>query len=393
MKKIKFLLLLLTATTVLFYSCSDSNPVENEAVASKSITLRATLNEIKKANPAGKTALATQDQASCFNFVYPITLSYNNGTQITVVNFAGLLEIVANENTALYIDGIVFPFEVQQEGAVTTINNEAEFYALIQDCGNIPTVNNFVFDFTCYSILYPISIINANNETVTINNQTELMQLISTPTGNSTYQLNIVFPVTVVQQNQSIVINSLYEFFELNNDCNESSSCFCPAVYQPVCVQTATGIVEYSNACFAECDGFTQNDFVNCDGSGQCTCPGNVDPVCVQTTTGVVQFNNACLAECAGYTSADFITCGTNPNPTFGQLLGTCFNITYPVEVNASATSIVLVNNNGELLQYWNPAQSSMPSMVYPITVTFGNETYTFGSQSGFQEQINTHCN
>jgi hypothetical protein len=392
MKKFKLLILLLTVSAAIFYSCSDSNPIENEAIASKSISLRTTLNAIKKVNGiSGKTTLTTQDQAFCFAFVYPITLSYNNGTQITVSNFAGLLEILTNENMALYVEGIVFPFQVQQEGAVTTIHDEAEFFALLQGCDNIQVVNDFVFDFTCYSIVFPISVINANQETITVNSQAELLQLVSTPAGTNTYQLNIVFPISVVQNNQTIVINDLYEFFELNNDCG-ASSCFCPTVYQPVCVQTPAGIVEYSNECFAACDGYDQNDFVSCDPNNPCPCPGNFDPVCVQTSAGVVQYDNACHAECDGFTSADFITCGVNPNPTFGQLLGTCFTVSYPVQVQFQG-ALITVNNDGELLQYWFPSASAYPAFNYPITVTFGNTVATVANQSAFQTLVAQHCN
>lgn len=391
MKKIKFLLLLLTVTTALFYSCSDSNPVENEAIATKSIALRSTLNHLKTSpNPAGKNTTSTQDQASCFNFVYPITLSYNNGTLITVSNFSGLLEILANETNNLYIEGIVFPFQVREEMNVTTINNEAEFFTLIEQCGNIQIVNDFVFDFTCYSIVYPISVVNANGETVTVNNQTELLQMSATPAGTTTYQLDIVFPISVVQENQTIVIHDLYEFFELNNGCSDSP-CICQMIYQPVCVQTTTGIVQYSNACFAECDGYTQNDFVDCNSS--CPCPTNFDPVCVQTTAGVVQYDNACRAECDGFTSADFIECGIVAPPTFGQLLGSCFQIHFPVQI-LSTTGTITANNNGEVLQYWNPTQSAYPSFVYPITITFANGiTTTVASQSAFQSLVAQNCN
>lgn len=397
MKKVKILLLFLLVATATFYSCTDNNPVENEAVASKSIALRSTLNAVKKANNvSGKTTLTTQDQAFCFNFVYPITLSYNNGTQITVANFEGLLEILVNENNDLYIDGIVFPFQVQEEGTITTIDNEAEFYALLQDCNTIQTVNDFAFDFSCYSIVFPIQIINANNETVTITTQAQLMQYISTPTGTSTYQLNLVFPFSVTQNNQTILINDIYEFFELNNDCTPSSDCFCAEIYQPVCVWTPTGVVQYANACFAECDGFTQNDFADC--SSSCICPTVVDPVCVQTATGLVQYENACRAMCDGFTSADFVNCDGTTNPIdFGTGLGNCFTVSFPVQVQHEG-ALVTANNNTELLQYYNPSWSSIPPLVYPVSVTFLNGTptgmnVTITSQAGFEAAIANNCN
>ncbi len=349
MKKIKILLLLLTVSVAGFYSCTDNDPVENEVVTTKSISLRTTLNELKKANNiSGKNSLTTLDQAFCFNFVYPITLSYNNGTTVTVNSAAGLLEILSNETSTLYIDGISFPFQVQEEGTVTTIDDEAEFYALILSCTNFQTVNECVFDFTCYEIVYPVSIVNANNETVVIETQAELMQYASTPTGTATYQLNIVFPISIIQNNQTIVVNDLYEFFDINNDC-AGSSCICTADYNPVCVQTVTGIVEFSNACFAQCAGFTQADFVNCN---------------------------------------------SNPTSTFGQLLGNCFNIAFPVQIQHQG-ALITASSNGDVLQYYFPTQGYMPAFHYPITVSFAGviAPYVFNNQAEFEAEISIHCN
>ncbi|WP_162126203.1 hypothetical protein [Flavobacterium phycosphaerae] len=393
MKKIKLLVLLLTITIGGLYSCTDSNPVENEVVTSKSIALRTTLNELKKTN--NLNGKLNKDQTLCFQFVYPISLSYNDGTVVTVNSYQGLLDVLTNESSNLYIDGIAFPFQVQEDtAAVTTISNEAEFYALIQGC-TFETVNDCVFDFTCYDIVYPIEVINANGATETIETQTELMQLVSDPNGNNTYQLNIVFPISVIQNNQTMVINDLYEFFDLNNDC-EGSACICTADYAPVCVQTANGIVQFSNACHAECAGYTANDFVDCNSTSPCNCPTDINPVCVQTPNGIVQFDNACLAQCEGFTANDFVNCNPTPTNTFGQLLGTCFNVVYPVEVQ-NGGSLITINNDGELLQYWWPNQAYFPALNYPVTITVatpvGNTTIVIANEAAFESVIASHCN
>jgi hypothetical protein len=41
----------------------------------------------------------------------------------------------------------------------------------------------------------------------------------------------------------------------------------------------------------------------------------------------------------------------------------------------------------------WNPAMGALPNMVYPITVTFGNQTMIFANAAAFQAQIATSCN
>ncbi len=393
MKKIKLLVLLLTVAVAGFYSCTDNNPVENEVVTSKSIALRTTLNELRKGNNINNGKL-NKDQILCFQFVYPITLSYNDGTVITVSSYQGLLDVLTNESNNLYIDSIAFPFDVQAEGVVTTINNEAEFYALIEDC-NFQTVNDCVFDIACYDIVFPIQIINANNETQTIADEAQLLQLLSNPNQTNSYQLNIVFPISVIQNNQTMVIHDLYEFFDLNNNC-DGNGCVCQEIYAPVCVQTANGIVQFSNACHAECAGYTANDFVDCNSTSPCNCPTDINPVCVQTATGIVQFDNACLAQCQGYTANDFVSCNPAPTHTFGQLLGTCFNVAYPVEVQ-NGGMIITIHNDGELLQYWWPNQSYFPALNYPITISFatptGNETVIIANEAAFESVLASHCN
>lgn len=265
MKKIKFLFLFVLIGLTVLYSCTDNNPVENGIVTSDSISLRTTLNKIKEStNVSGRAA---NDQALCFSFVFPINLSYNDGTIITVNSYEGLTEILMNETGELYIEGIEFPFQVQQEGINITINNEEDFFSLILGCG-FQTINDFITDFDCYQIIFPISLINQNNENITVNSEEELIGLLTNP-SNSNYQLDIVFPISVIKDNETIVINDLYEFFELNEDC-VSSLCNCPTDYNPVCVQTPNGVVEFSNLCNAECAGYTQADLVSCDGLSPC---------------------------------------------------------------------------------------------------------------------------
>jgi len=48
----------------------------------------------------------------CFKFVYPITLSYNNGTTVVVNNSDELLTVAQSMTSTLYIDGIAFPFDI-----------------------------------------------------------------------------------------------------------------------------------------------------------------------------------------------------------------------------------------------------------------------------------------
>jgi hypothetical protein len=345
MKKFKLLFLVATIIFAVFYSCSDSNSIKDNQDAKKSIGLRTILNEFKKVNNISGRDAQTGD--FCFDFVYPLTLSYNNGTTITVASFDGIIDVLTNENENLYIDGIVFPFQVvlSSDGSTVTINTEDDLWVVIDNC-NFETYDDYTFNSLCYDFVYPFSLITQDNQTIVISSEADLNNLFTDPNANSVI-LDFVYPFSVIYNNETVVINNEYEFFEMNNNCDQSG-CICPTVYAPVCVNTPNG---------------------------------------------TIQFNNDCEAECAGFTSADFVNCGIAPN-TFNTQLGSCFTIQYPVQVQW-AGQVVTITSDNDLVQYSSPATGNMPIFNYPIVVTFLNptETFTFANQSSFVDQMNLHCN
>lgn len=100
-------------------------------------------------------------------------------------------------------------------------------------------------------------------------------------------------------------------------DCNNTGGCSCFEIYDPVCVMVLddisqdTIILSFPNACYAMCEGFTADQFINCDSTGSCFCPDFYDPVCVQLSPdeAPLHFINACYAMCAGFTPDQFVTC------------------------------------------------------------------------------------
>ncbi len=93
--------------------------------------------------------------------------------------------------------------------------------------------------------------------------------------------------------------------------------CDCDFEFDPVCVEVDNGdILPFPNACFAECEGFTEDDFVDCDLGGwpgndcDCELDPEDEPVCVEIEAGIIiPFPNACFAECEGFTEEDFVEC------------------------------------------------------------------------------------
>jgi hypothetical protein len=179
--------------------------------------------------------------------------------------------------------------------------------------GMHPT-NNLIFDF-CFEFVFPIELIYNNGTTVTVQNLEELITVIINST-NELYIVGIVFPFDVLVYNpdtneiEQITIHNETEFIALLENC-DFNGCDCDNEWYPVCVEIeengAVIVIVFPNACYAECAGFTANDYYECDG---CDCPNEYDPVCVETPNGgIIEFDNACYAECEGYTPDDFVDC------------------------------------------------------------------------------------
>jgi len=96
----------------------------------------------------------------CFEFIYPLSLSYNNEVIVTVNSIEELINVMINSSQELYIDGVVFPFDVtlydveSNELVVQTINDEEEFSNLIVDCYfNDPCICTEEYDPVCVEII------------------------------------------------------------------------------------------------------------------------------------------------------------------------------------------------------------------------------------------------
>lgn len=353
MKKFKLLFLVTTIVISMFYSCSDDNAAGSDQNVEKSIGLRTVMNNIKKAsNIAGKSSQTTSLQPTLFgfDFVYPLTLSYNNGTVITVASFAGLIEVLTNENENLYIDGIEFPFQVivSSDGSTLTIDNEEELWDFIETL-DIETIDDYAFSQLCYDFVYPFSLVLQNNQTIVISNQNDLLALFTNPNAQ-TVILDFVYPFSVIYDGETIVVNDVYEYFELTNNCVQTI-CDCPLLYEPVCVNTPQGVEDFPNACYAECAGYTAANFVNCNATG--------------------------------------------PNDFGG--LGTCYNIIFPIQVQYQGATVSITNNNqlltfltnspGAIINY--PIElATIPTQALPVSITV-----IVDNTAGLNNFTTTFCN
>ena len=283
----KFKLVLITLIFSLFtiVSCKDES-VETPKQTVESVAAKNSLAALKTHFTAdGSLARDGQNQTNniifdfCFDFVYPISLSYNTGTEVTVEDIDELINILVNMTDDLYVNGIAFPFDVEVFNAdtgafeVLTINDEDAFISLLDTC--------------------------------------------------------------------SI------------DDSGQQDDCNCTEEYNPVCVavQDPSGesfTVEFPNFCYAQCEGFTQNDVVECD----------------------------------------------NSNPaTTDNLFGDCFGLIYPFSI---------IDDNGETVEIndYNEFSIALYSnyyleFVYPLNIEMENDGQTTTLTINSDEELNniiTQC-
>jgi hypothetical protein len=136
MKNFKINILSLSIVVLVVFSCSQNDTLEqNEPIESaKSVTAITVIEGVKTHvksdssfnNPTNPESSIKFDFG--FDFVYPTTLAYNNGTEVVVNNINELAKVASTITTSNYIDGIVFPFTVKRnDGTEETISSEADF--------------------------------------------------------------------------------------------------------------------------------------------------------------------------------------------------------------------------------------------------------------------------
>ena len=176
----------------------------------------------------------------------------------------------------------------ESESITTTLGRLSQQY---DENGNVDQTNNpagnIVFDF-CFDFVYPIDLSFNTDTTVTVNSLDELIDIYSSSTENL-FINGIAFPFQVETYNENSntleieTINNEDEFLSLLEDCNfdENEDCYCTEEYDPVCVNVTDldgelFTISYPNACYAICDGFTEDDFSEeCEqdydsGAGEC---------------------------------------------------------------------------------------------------------------------------
>ena len=155
---------------------------------------------------------------SCYELVYPISLVDING-ETTVVND----EAEFNGAVAEELQFFVFPFNLlHEDGAEITVANIDEVFDALFSCSGWDDDEDIDWEvgfeyIGCYTIAFPLDVINGDGEVITVNNHMELCDLMIT--GELA---GYAFPMTITDEDgNDIVVNNQDELDAAIDDCPE----------------------------------------------------------------------------------------------------------------------------------------------------------------------------
>jgi hypothetical protein len=345
MKNLKFTIFSIALALLVFTSCTNDEPADvNQPNTEESESITTALDQLSRQfdmngnlnaddNPAGNVVFDF-----CFDFVYPLDLSYNNGTTVTVNGLEDLVQVMLSSTSELYVNGIAFPFDVEvydeddNEIEIETIEDEEDFIDLLEDCDF-----DDIDDCECFEVYDPVcvEITDPNGVTFTITYPNECFaecdgfddddfiedcQDDYNPNGFDCFEFN--FPISVVTEDGDVItINSeeelntalydvyVYDFvypfsvtvFEDEDDDNDDDD----DEEEIVVINSAEDFEEILEDCY----DYDDDDEYECE---ECE-DAPIDPVCIQYEedgqTIITVFPNMCYAECEGFTLNNVVDC------------------------------------------------------------------------------------
>ena len=161
--------------------------------------------------------------AYCFDIIYPISLVYNDGTNLVVNNDQEFDDAYINGTSSHYIDHLTFPIDViDQNGQPETINDAVAFQALIDSCFGSTVYMALLppsdFFGSCIELNYPVTLVYNDNTTLTVNNNQEYDEALTNSTSRH-YVVDFEYDLSVTQNGNRITVSDISGFFDLFLNC------------------------------------------------------------------------------------------------------------------------------------------------------------------------------
>jgi len=416
----------------------EDSIIAEDYVINESVALRIVLNELLNSHTDSISSKSYKLRNLCFEFEYPIELSYNDQVIVEVLDINGLIDVLENETSSMHITGISMPFIVHLDSdEKVTVSNEDDFFNLISTCSSIiiPVEDDFIEN--CMQFSYPIQVITIDDTIYTITSDDSFTSFSEAHWNE--WNFEFVYPFSIIDDTDALLINNEYELFDLLYNCSDIG-CDCYEDYAPVCVEVEEGeVIQFYNACEALCNGFSESDFVSCfDPSesiynfemvqGSCnenwtydlsidfdytstdaenfilmanteylgTFPLTSLPITIEFP--VSEFYYDLLEIYLEGDSDDYFTSTWIPEYCEGAELdysshiGTCFDFIYPIDIYDNGF-ITMVNSRTEFFNHYND-ETSTTSLSFPLDVVnlSTGETDTLLNMYGLNNYLESSC-
>ncbi|MFK7748148.1 MAG: hypothetical protein AB8B65_07150 [Kordia sp.] len=206
------------ALAVFTFSCSNDNTdvIPEDESATTNAALKTSLTTYARtATATNPTEVIFQNNNensdaldNCFTLNFPYTVT--NGNVTATVNSEAEAQNFFNAGYT-----VAFPVTVVlADGNLVTVANELELIGLLEDCigEEIISIGNDCFEFN-----FPLSVVTADGATVIVNDNLELFSVEDT--------VGFVYPITVTVGNAIVTVNNDDEFDALYNDCYDIEPC------------------------------------------------------------------------------------------------------------------------------------------------------------------------
>jgi len=208
---IQIFILGLICIGVLFTSCeseSSTSEIETENYVNASI------DGLQDASKAGK--------AWCFEFVFPISIIFSDGTEVSVGGFdelRGTLRDYVEENGRdAEKPDFVYPLEVfSEDGEMITLSEASELRSLTKSCVREGFRNRLrnkfrgrkgITGLSCYSLVFPVTIVFRDGTSVMVADREEAKaakQSYKEANPDERAKARLVFPISLTLEDESVV--------------------------------------------------------------------------------------------------------------------------------------------------------------------------------------------
>jgi len=203
-----FSLLLISIFVV---SCSKDNTETTDEFVTESIEV---INRTSKAGAGG-----------CFEFVFPITILFADGTTAEVDSYESLRETIKtwkeNNPDATERPQLAYPLEVlTSDGELVSVSERSELRELVKECRSEMAVGNHK---RCFKIVFPVSILFPDGTSIEVEDRKAAKQAIrawKAENPDATERPTLAFPIDVELEDGTIqTVNSKDELILLKEDC------------------------------------------------------------------------------------------------------------------------------------------------------------------------------